>query len=65
MQAFLLYARRYQYSVIALAEIYWTGEVAVLIRDQGCVLSELGFFPQVLDHGNGGVIQRHCTLAGG
>ena len=56
MQAFLLYARRYQYSVIALAEIYWPGVVAVLIRHQGRVLSEVGFLPQVLDHGDGGVI---------
>ena len=37
----------------------------MLTWHQGCVLSEVGFFPQVLDHCGGGVIQRNSSLAGG
>jgi hypothetical protein len=62
METLLLYSRGYKDSVIALAEIHGPGEVAMLIRYQWCVLPKAGFFPQVLDHGDGSVVKRHCTL---
>ena len=65
VQALLLDARRYQDSIISIAEIHRPGVIAMLIRHQGRVLSEVGFFPQVLDHCGGGVIQRNSSLAGG
>ena len=40
-------------------------EIPVLIWHQGCVLPKVGFLSQVLDHGDGSVIQRYTSFAGG
>lgn len=37
----------------------------MLVRHQRRVLSEIGFLSQVLDHGDGCIVQRYCSLAGG
>ena len=65
MQTLFLYPCRYQNAVVPLAEIYRPGVVAMLIWHQGRVLPEVGFLSQVLDHGDGRVVEGHGSLAGG
>ena len=64
VQALLLDSSRCKYPVIALSEIHRPSVIAMLIWHQRRVLSKVSFFPQVLDHGDGCVIQRHTSLAG-
>ena len=65
VQAFLLYPCCRKYPVITLAEIHRSSVIAMFIRHQGPFLSEVCFLPQVLNHGDGCVIQRYRALAGG
>ena len=57
MQAFFLNPRRSQDTVVTLAEIHRPGVVAMLIRHQERVLPKICLCSQVLDHGNGCVVQ--------
>ena len=52
VQTLLLDARRYQDSIISLAEIHRPGVIAMLIRHQRCVLSKVFLMPQVPNHGD-------------
>ena len=64
MQTPLLQPRRSQDTVIPLAEVQRISVAAVLVRDQGRVLSEVGFLPQLPDSGDGRIVQRNVPLAG-
>ena len=65
MQALFLYSSGRKDTVITLSEIHRPSEIPVLIWHQGCVLPKVGFLSQVLDHGDGGVVEGHTSLAGG
>ena len=65
VQALFLDSRRCKDSVISLAEIHRPSVVAMLVWHQWRVLSEVRFFPQVPNHGDCRVVQRHGPFAGG
>ena len=54
---------RVEDSVEAISHIAWIGKVAVLVRYQGLVLTEIHFFTQFLYHLYRRVIKRYVTLA--
>ena len=59
VQALFLYSSGRKDTVITLSEIHRPSEIPVLVWHQRCVLAEVGFLSQVLDHSDGSVIQRY------
>ena len=53
---------RVEYAVEPISHIAWIGKVAVLVRYQGLVLTEIHFFTQSLYHLYRRIIERYISL---
>lgn len=65
METLSLDPRGLQNAVIAFAEVDWAGEVAMLVCNQGRILSEVSFPAEVQNGIHGGLVEGDVSFAGG
>ena len=62
VQTFMLHPDGIEYSIEPIAHIAWVREVAVLVRYQRSILTEIHFLAQVLYHFYRSIIERHISF---
>ena len=65
VEAFSLDPCGLQNTIVPFSKVHRSDIVAVFVRDQECILSEVTLCPQILYGIDGGLIKGHIPFAGG